>query len=432
MRPFARWPGIKSDIRFNSLFTVHTSPLVAADSTVMPENCTWPDTGCIVHWMPTKRHLLPSDELTFEIVWEPGTLGSSAMAVVDACRLINRIADLKTPHLQAPLNWRWVGCDGHPVAPPATTHSPDHEHSGATTGRLPKAYRSMADVLVVPGWMARDGLEVDQWVARCRPLMPRLQQTLAQGGALLASYTGVALLAAAGCLQHRRFAAPGPFFVSMMRHARAANTPDTGAINWSESSDWASDQSVWTCASPVATTEAVLDLIGYTPLADLSRAAVDVLLPSPLRQGVAVAHARNEGASLERNRVPNGMVERARQWLLQHITEPYDLVALAQAAATSPRTLARHFIADHGMSAHQYLERLRIERACLMLQTTYVPVEEIGRASGLSSPGTFRRVFRRHTGELPGEYRRRHSLRTQRTRWGSMAAAASSLAPGEV
>jgi transcriptional regulator GlxA family with amidase domain len=77
------------------------------------------------------------------------------------------------------------------------------------------------------------------------------------------------------------------------------------------------------------------------------------------------------------------------------------------------------------MSPHQYLERLRVERACLLLQTTYVPVEEIGRVSGLPSPSTFRRVFVKHMGDLPGEYRRRYSLRTQRPRWGSEVSSSS-------
>ena len=93
--------------------------------------------------------------------------------------------------------------------------------------------------------------------------------------------------------------------------------------------------------------------------------------------------------------------------------------ALARAAATSQRTLTRHFEATHGTSPHRYLERLRVERACLLLQTTYLTAEEIGRASGLPHPTTFRRVFVKHTGQRPGDYRRRHRLRTRRPRWGT-------------
>jgi transcriptional regulator GlxA family with amidase domain len=371
--------------------------------------------------MPTVRHPWPHDRLLVEIVWEPGSLGGAAHAVVDVLRLINRLAATKAPTETPPLHWRWVRCDGRPVATPALARLPAHERSGAVARRVPTAYRSPADVVVVPGWMARDGPEIDQWVGRSSALVPRLQQTLAQGGALLGVFTGVMLLAAAGCLHGRRFAAPWPFFVSVMRCASAAGGSASDSIDWSDVPDWTSDRGVWTCASPVAATEALLDLIGRTALADLASAARDVLIPAPLRQVVTVAYARSAGSSLAACRAPHGSVERARQWLVKHLADPYDLQALARAAATSPRTLARHFAATHGMSPHQYLERLRVERACQLLQTTDIPVEETGRSSGLTSPSTFRRVFLKHTGHLPGEYRHRYRLRTLRPRWGSEA-----------
>lgn len=369
--------------------------------------------------MPVIRHPLPPDRLLFEIVWEPGSLGSAAQAVVDVLRLINGISALQSPTALPPLRWRWVDCSGSPAKPPSLAELPAHERSGTIRGRVPSAYRDSADVVVVPGWMVRDGPDIDHWVARSHALTPHLQKTLARGGALLGVFSGVALLAAAGCLHERRFAAPWPFFVSVMRHASASGFAASESVNWSDAPDWASERGVWTCASPVATTEAVLDLIGATPLADLASAARDVLIPAPLRQAVTVVHARSEGARLARHRTPDGIVERARQWLVKHLAEPYDVQALAKAVATSPRSLARHFSATHGMSAYDYLERLRVERACLLLQTTYLTVEEIGRSSGLESPSTFRRVFFKHTGTLPGEYRLRYRLRTQRPRWGS-------------
>jgi transcriptional regulator GlxA family with amidase domain len=364
---------------------------------------------------------LPHEALLFEIVWEPGSLGGAAQTVVDVLRLVNRIAALKAPTAAPPLHWRWVRCNGRVAATPALAQLPLHERPGVFPGRAPSVRRAPADVIVVPGWMARDGPEIEQWIGRSSAIVPRLRQTLARGGALLGVFTGVALLAAAGCLQERRFAAPWPFFVSVMRHASTPGGSASDSVGWSDAPDWTSDRSVWTCATPVATAEAVLDLLGSTPLADLASAARDVLIPAPLRQGAAVAHARSSGAGSAHRPVPSGMVERARRWLVQHLADPYDMRALAEAAATSPRTLARHFAATHGMSAHQYLERLRVEHACLLLQTTYLPVEEVGRTSGLPSPSTFRRVFSKHTGELPAEYRQRYRLRTQRPRWAGTA-----------
>jgi transcriptional regulator GlxA family with amidase domain len=354
-----------------------------------------------------------------EIVWEPGGLGGVALSVVDVLRLVNRIAALDAPAAPPPLRWRWVGGDGRPIRAPAFARVPAPERSGEATGRVPSAYRAPADVIVLPGWMARDGREIDRWIARCAPLVPRMAQTLSRGGALVAAYTGVAMLAAAGCLRDRRFAAPWPFFVAVARHAFGTGEAARGSMGWSDSPGWTGDRGVWTCASPVAITEALLDLLGGTSLADPARAARDVLLPEPMRQAATVAYARSAASTLARNRLPDGVVERARRWLVEHLADPYDVRALARAAATSPRTLARHFAAMHGTSPHRYLERLRVERACMLLQTTHVTVEEVGRSSGLPSPSTFRRVFLRHTGTSPGEYRSRYRLRTQRPRWGS-------------
>ena len=366
--------------------------------------------------MPSKVHSLPQESLLFELVWAPGSLGGVAQAVVDVLRHVNALAALEAPTAPVPLRWRWLSIDGRPMAPPALGMVAEGERSGQEKGRVPKAYRSAADVVVVPGWLVRDGPEIDRWVDRSGALIPYLRQTLDQGGALMGVYTGVALLAAAGCLAARRFAAPWPFYVSVMRHV-AASKGDGQAAEWSDTVDWTADRGVWTCASPVAVYEAVLDVLACTALVELASAARDVLIPSPMRQAVAVFHARSEEA--DGRRMPEGMIERARQWLIAHLAEPYDVRALARAAATSPRTLARHFESMHGMSAHAYLERLRVERACLLLQTTYIPVEEIGRSCGLAQPGTFRRVFFKHMGHLPGEYRQRYRLRIQRTRWGS-------------
>lgn len=371
--------------------------------------------------MPKNRYPVPSDSLLFEIVWEPGSLGSAAHAVIDVLRLINGLAGLGSPTAPPPIRWRWVQGNGRRAKSRALANMDSDGRSAARGGRVPLVNREHADVVVVPGWMVRDGPEIDHWIKRSSELVPHLQETLARGGALLGVFTGVALLAASGCLHQRRFAAPWPFFVSVMRYASASGFGAAKSVDWSDNPGWTSDRSVWSCASPVATTEAVLDLIGVTWLCDLACAARDVLIPAPLRQTVTVVHARAEGPRLSQNRTPDGIVERARRWLVKHLVEPYDARALAKAAATSPRSLARHFSATYGMSAHQYLERLRVERACLLLQTTYVTVEEVGRSSGLDHPSTFRRIFLKHTGLLPGEYRRRYRLRIQRPRWGTEA-----------
>lgn len=357
------------------------------------------------------------DKLVFEIVCEPGTLGGTALTVVDVLRLINRLHELKSPTSAPPIRWRLVRHDGRAIARSELTQLANYEKSALMPRHASTGHRAAADVIVVPGWLARDGSEINDWIQRSAAVIPRLQQTLAQGGAVLGVFTGVVLLAAAGNLHQRKFAAPWPFYVSVMHHMSKVTARPDASVEWSDAHDWINDRCVWTCATPGATIEALLDLLACTPLADIANAARDVLIPDPLRHAVAVVHARSSGPILERSRVPPGLVERAKKWLLQHLDEPYELNTLAIAAATSPRTLVRHFTSTLGVSPYQYLEKLRVERASQLLQTTYVPIEEVGSMSGMPSPSTFRRIFMKHVGQLPSEYRHRVRLRALRPRW---------------
>jgi transcriptional regulator GlxA family with amidase domain len=52
-----------------------------------------------------------------------------------------------------------------------------------------------------------------------------------------------------------------------------------------------------------------------------------------------------------------------------------------------------------------WLAGARIDRARELLETTTVPVEHIGRITGLGTPASVRAVFHRHLGTSPQEYR---------------------------
>jgi transcriptional regulator GlxA family with amidase domain len=120
---------------------------------------------------------------------------------------------------------------------------------------------------------------------------------------------------------------------------------------------------------------------------------------------------------IHRKILPAGAVERAKRWLEAHVSEPYDLTATARAAATSGRTLLRHFAATLGQSPLDYLHGLRVARARVLLETTYISVEQIAHMCGYQDLGTFRRIFVGGTGDLPAAYREYYRLRTSRKRW---------------
>lgn len=82
-----------------------------------------------------------------------------------------------------------------------------------------------------------------------------------------------------------------------------------------------------------------------------------------------------------------------------------DLAALAEAAGVSRFHFLRCFRATTGMSPHQWITQLRMERAKAMIAEGRLSILEIAGIVGFESQSHFGQVFRRHTGATPREWR---------------------------
>ncbi len=78
---------------------------------------------------------------------------------------------------------------------------------------------------------------------------------------------------------------------------------------------------------------------------------------------------------------------------------------IASASGQSPRSLARRFSGEMGMTWREALRRIRIMRAVELLAGSDSPVTEIAFQTGYSSLSAFNNAFRDLTGTNPTEYR---------------------------
>lgn len=284
-------------------------------------------------------------------------------------------------------------------------------HGVAGLPRSRGGFRGVADVGIVAGWHARSGPHLDRLVEESGAAATRLARIHAQGGWVAAISNGVALLGQAGLLTARQAVAPWPFVASILRHSAGVELVTDRA--------WTVDARLWTCDSPVLATEVALDLLRHTPLAELAASTAPLYLhpqnaskwpralprtPMPASCRPARWSARGAGW---RSIWPNRTACRPRPQRQPPVP--------ARCCVTSPRPTARaHWI---------YLHALRVVHARVLLETTYLPVEQVAQACGYQDVGTFRRLFSRLTGERPADYREQHRLRTSRKRWGGQALA---------
>ena len=100
-----------------------------------------------------------------------------------------------------------------------------------------------------------------------------------------------------------------------------------------------------------------------------------------------------------------------QEWLEGQSDKSLCITDLASRAGLGERTLLRRFKKATGDSPLEYLQRLRIEKARNLLETTAESVEEITRKTGYSDTSSFRGLFKRYTGLSPSAYRKRFAYR---------------------
>ncbi|HKO63183.1 MAG TPA: helix-turn-helix transcriptional regulator [Pyrinomonadaceae bacterium] len=74
----------------------------------------------------------------------------------------------------------------------------------------------------------------------------------------------------------------------------------------------------------------------------------------------------------------------------------------------SPWRLAHLFKSETGMSPQRYLTLVRLQKAKDQLETSFLPIQEIGAAVGIPNPSQFTKSFKAAYGMTPVEYRKVH------------------------
>lgn len=101
-------------------------------------------------------------------------------------------------------------------------------------------------------------------------------------------------------------------------------------------------------------------------------------------------------------------VVKSQEYIEQHLTEDLTVTGLASRFNFSRRNFIRRFKEATGNTPIEYIQRVRIEAAKRLLETTSRSVEEVIYQTGYRDGKSFRTLFKKFTGCLPSEYRGRY------------------------
>jgi transcriptional regulator GlxA family with amidase domain len=257
----------------------------------------------------------------------------------------------------------------------------------------------------LPSFHATDIPAIRQVADRHLPLARRIGVALDAGLKLLTMGNGAWLAAHSGRLQGRAASLPWFYMAGFAR--------DFPHIAPAPGQDLVDDGPWLSCALPQSVGELAIALVRHAFGAELAEACHTVMAPDHARARAALQANAQQHIPATRD----STLALAIAWMEAHLDEPYSLERLAQAASVSTRTLLRHFRSELSQSPLDHLHGLRCARARVMLEVTLESVPSIAAACGYADPAAFRRIFVRHMGMPPAEYRKRHALRAPRRRW---------------
>ena len=131
----------------------------------------------------------------------------------------------------------------------------------------------------------------------------------------------------------------------------------------------------------------------------------DAATPLALEGGILEVLADASRQTRDESGAAPPWLRRVRDLIHDRAHEPIALSTLAREAGVHPSHLARAFRTHYRQSIGAYLRALRIERASRELANRAITISEIGLRAGFYDHSHFSRIFRRHTGMTPAQFR---------------------------
>jgi len=220
---------------------------------------------------------------------------------------------------------------------------------------------------------------------------------MAQNAARVGSVcNGAYLLAAAGCLDHRRAATHWDAVKRLQ--------DDFPKVRVEVDPVYINDGGVWTSAGVTAGIDMALALLAEDLGRDVALRRAQYLVTYMVRPGGQSQFS----AVLERQCADrSGTFDELHAWIAQNLADDLRVEQLAQYQNMSVRSFYRAYVSTVGLTPAKTVETIRVDTARELLETTKTGVKAIAVRCGFKNEERLRRAFTRHVGVTPTEYRDR-------------------------
>jgi transcriptional regulator GlxA family with amidase domain len=254
------------------------------------------------------------------------------------------------------------------------------------------------DLLIVPGLDFDSARILIDRLAQLEPEIAFIRKTAQRGIPIASMCVGAFLLAEAGALDGRK--ATTSWLLNGVLEKRYPSVKlELNAIV-------TEDDGVFCAGAVTAAYDLGLRLVERFGDGDLAQVVAKVMLLEPNRRSQAPFIFSSLDAQSK-----DTLVAQVSKWLHRNFRKQFSIDEVAAHFAVSARTLLRRFREEMQETPIGYLQKVRLEHAKALLETTNLPFAQIVDQVGYLDESTFRRLFKRHVGLTPIEYQKRFFLR---------------------
>lgn len=321
-------------------------------------------------------------------------IGSGIHSIIDSLIATNyTLVKSKHPPL---FEWDTVSIDGKSVLPTNGIHiQPDYNLVDY------QQLNTHPDVWIFPSVFhsSSEYDKVEQALVEAAPMIPLIQQHFNRGGLLISICSGSFLLAKAGLMDNLAALMHWKSEAHFRRMFPRIKIDTHNAI-----ADYGNIISV--IGGGMAYEHLVMHLVerfaGHRTAVDTAKLLMMHLnapSPQPFRTNVETTDHADE------------LVLRAQRQIEQHSHEEIDFNRLSSQFNISDRQLTRRFSRALQCSPLQYLQKIRINRACNLLELTQLPSTKIVYEVGYKDESSFRRLFKKQMAMTMEAYRQQFGSR---------------------
>lgn len=250
--------------------------------------------------------------------------------------------------------------------------------------------QSQYDLVVVPALWRNPRNIIDHH----RPLIEWLRRQYQGGASIFAVGTGVCFLAEAGLLDGKPATTHWHYLDQFQRAYPKVSVQRQYLLTQAER--------IFCAASVNSGADMMVHLIGLLFGRELALQVEQQFSPevrNPFEKKVFYADGRHQHG--------DESIALVQTWMQHNHREEICLADLAAMAGVGQRQFDRRFKQVVGVSPGFYLQQVRCDQARDLLQNTNLTVADIASSVGYQESGYFIRVFKKHAGQTPGQYRQK-------------------------